>query len=210
MALGERSATQAWLIRTGEGGFALSACVEHGVVALRYHTVPDATSLSQGQIARHLADAKSRVALEAVAAMLVRFVHEVKLGDVVVTPHQASRLVYVGTVTGPYRFADPSPVGDLLHLRDVDWLGHFERDSLPTIELTELDRPPTLYSLPTAGWLDRARLLREAGSQVTAPPAGPRPKHAPRRRTVPFADCSLCGMPIPAGQLVSGRCGDCA
>lgn len=162
-----------WLARTGEGGYVLADCIINGVVALRYRTVPDATQLSQGDIARYVDLAKTKTNVEVVAAMLVQFVHSARVGDLVITPHRASRQVYVGEVAGGYRFADPSPVPGFLHLRPVRWLGSVERDSLPAAYLKEIDRPPTFYQLDSqAFWQEWAALLERAGSAPRPPPHG--------------------------------------
>lgn len=87
------SGPRVWLVRTGEGGYALAQCVAAGVVAPRYGTVGDARPLTRAEIGVAVGRAGTRTNLEVVAAMLEQFVHEVELGDIVVTPHLADRRV---------------------------------------------------------------------------------------------------------------------
>ena len=61
--------SRAWLIRAGEGGFALTGCVDASVIALRYAYVADARTLSRREIAAGVARAGTRVNYEGVAAI---------------------------------------------------------------------------------------------------------------------------------------------
>jgi hypothetical protein len=204
-----------WLARTGEGGYALARCMAANVVALRYRTVVDARTLSGAEIEASIARAGTRVSLGALRAMLERFVYEVAAGDVVITPHARSRRVFFATVTGDYRYENPSPVFDFLHLRTVEWFGMLDRDT----ELTEerrrqIDRQPTFYELPDQPWWkERARLVCAENGQLVPPEDGPRlggrtlrQAGAPTIATVP---CKECFLAKPAAMMAGGICGDC-
>src|SRR5687768_7902959 len=142
--MGDDGAPTAWLARTGEGGFALADCIAAGVVALRYQTVPDASSSSVAEIAAALRDDPDVSSYTAVAKMLARFVHEVAIGDLIVTPHLGTRMVYLGEVTGPYEHREPTPVPTFRHLRTVDWFGSLSRDTdLTADRRRHVDRQPT-------------------------------------------------------------------
>ena len=129
-----------WLVRAGEGGRAFPACLAAGVVALRYAAVGDARlPVTVDLSPRH-------------RSMLDAFVDAVAVGDTVLTPESRTRLVHVGRVTGPYRFADPSPVPGFRHLRPVSWHDAIPRDALPPDRRRTLDRQQTLLLLPDQPW----------------------------------------------------------
>lgn len=205
-----------WLARTGEGGYALTDCVRAGVVALRYQAVGDAGELTVSQIADGVRAAGTRSDATGVAGMLFEFIHHVRLGDVIVTTHLASRSVFFGAVAGEYEFADPSPVPGFLHYRSVTWWGSLDRDTdIPADRLKVIDRPPTFYRIPDpAWWLDRAHLVREATTRVIPPgrskPPTTGPGGSPKKpMATPSQVCKCCGLRKPTAIIEAGVCGDC-
>ncbi len=204
-----------WLVRTGEGGDALARCMAANVVALRYRTVVDARTLNAAEIEASIARARTRVSLGALRAMLERFVYEVEAGDVVVTPHARSRQVFFATVTGDYRYENPSPVSDFLHLRTVEWFGKLDRDTDLTDERRrQIDRQPTFYKLPDQPWWrERARLVRAESAQLVPPEDGRRLGGPTSRQagapTIATVQCRECFLAKPAAMMAGGICRDC-
>lgn len=204
-----------WLARTGESGYALADCVDGGVVALRYHTVPDAQTLSIAEIARYVEQAKTRVNNTRVAAMLHDFIHEVRKGDIVATTHLGDRAVYFGEITGPYQWADPPPVPGFFHFREVDWWGSLSRDTdVPADKLSDIDRRETFYRLPNRPyWLERAKITRSTSK--VAPPrrmAQPGTSGAGKsnsQASTPTKLCPGCGLTQPAAIVTADGCSDC-
>lgn len=200
----------AWLTRTGEGGYALADCIANDVAALRYHIVPDASVLTQKEIASHVRNAPTVSDYQGAAAMLVRFVHDVKEGDIVVTPHLAEGRVFFGEVTGGYFFEKKSRVPDLLHMRPVRWLGAVARDDVPADLLEETDRSAAFYELASNGrWAAQASAAAEAGPLVppkkaTAPkgPVGTKVEAA-------TAKCTICNMTLAPAEILDGLCEAC-
>ena len=193
-------------------------CVQAEVVALRYTYVADASSLTVDEIAVGVEKAATKRHPLRVAQMLFEFVHTVRIGDIVMTPHQVDREVYLGEVTGDYRFCDPSPVPDLRHLRDVEWWGSFNRDTdIAADRLVDIDRQPTLYELSDqAHWLDRVTHAKATAGQVRAPsrvrpPArdGGTGRGTVREASVSTQVCVSCGLHKPAGIIEAGICADC-
>jgi predicted Mrr-cat superfamily restriction endonuclease len=176
------STRQVWLTRTGEGGYALTDCIRHGVVALQ------------------------------VADSSRSFERDVRIGDIVVTPHTGERRVFFGEVTGDYVFEDPGTVPALPHTRAVRWLGDVQRDSIPAARRKELDLPSTFYVLAsTQDWLDRAALA--TGDHVSPPkarlaPAAAKAK-APKLPEVVTAKCTVCNMTVTPTDVVDGVCDFC-
>ncbi len=214
--MGPAAEPQIWLARTGEGGYAFADCMAAGVVALRYDTVGDARSMTRAEIAAAVGKAGTRVSLSAVAAMLERFVHDVRIGDIVVTPHIGSREVFFGEVTGDYEWCDPSPVPGFRHLRPVRWWGSLDRDTdITSDRRVEMDRQPTFYLLPDQKfWRERANTTRAITSQVVPPrrmtrAAAGTPTASPRRTAVDTNRCRVCGVRKPASIVHEGVCSDC-
>jgi predicted Mrr-cat superfamily restriction endonuclease len=176
------STRQAWLTRTGEGGYGLADCIRQGVVALR------------------AADASNR------------FETEVQVGDIVVTPHTEERRVFFGEVTGEYTFEDPAPIPALPHMRTVRWLGDVDRDSIPAQRRKELDLPSTFYVLAsTQDWLDRAALAtgdHVSAPKTRLAPAAAKEKAA-KPAEAETAKCVVCNMTVTPTDVVDGVCDFC-
>lgn len=205
-----------WLARTGESGYALTDCVKAGVVALRYHTVPDAQTLSVAEIAEYVKQAKTRVNNTRVAQMLHDFIHEVRTGDIVVTTHLGDRAVYFGEITGPYQWADPPPVTGFFHFREVEWWGSLSRDTqVPADKLSEIDRRETFYRLPNQSyWLERANIARSTTAKVAPPRRMAQPGSSGAggskfQASAPTKLCPNCGLTQPAAIVTADGCGDC-
>lgn len=201
----------AWLARTGEGGYALAECIAQDVVALRYHTVPDASNLTQKEIATYVRNAPTVSDYQGAAAILVRFVHDMKEGDLVVTPHLADGRVFFGEVTGPYFFEKKSRVPDLLHLRAVRWIGATAKDDLPEALLEETKPTAAFYELTSHDdWAKQATLSAEAGPLVP-PKKATAPKGAVGEKiAAATAKCKECNMTLSPGDIENGLCEACA
>jgi predicted Mrr-cat superfamily restriction endonuclease len=202
--------TTVWLARTGEGGYALHDCIAHDLVALRYYTVPDASELSQAEIAEHLKKAPTVSDHTGVAGMLVRFVHDVRDGDLVITPHAKERRAFFGRVTGSYRYEAPddAPVKTLLHMRGVEWLGAIDRDTIPKPRRIEIDQRRTFYAvISTDYWLTRAE---ESTALKLRPPAKALPPEAAKNAVAAIPPkCAVCNITISVAEAEVGLCDDC-
>lgn len=82
------------------------------------------------------------------AGMLYRFRCEMKVGDVVVYPSKADRLVNIGVVEGDYSYA---PQIDALypHRRSVNWLVQAQRARFSQAALYEIGSAITLFQVTT-------------------------------------------------------------
>lgn len=202
----------AWLVRTGDGGSALPGCVVNAVVALRYSDVGDVRSTPHATMVAQLAAMGTRVKNDELIRLLEQFADEIAIGDLIVTPHLASRLVYIGEIIGPYEYRNPSPVAGYPHLRRVRWITALDRDTaIPADRLPQIDRRPTFYALPDAGWW----AVRAASGDSGVPPAAPaaatnrastRGPSAPQQA---WTTCPGCDTPQPAWLVINGRCQEC-
>ena len=96
------------------------------------------------------------------AGTLYRFVHEIRIGDLVVCPNRHRRTLNIGRVTGPYEFLPDTPVHN--HRRQVEWLvTDASRDELSVPAQNEIGSATTLFKI-TTGREEFERLLAEPGS----------------------------------------------
>lgn len=202
----------AWLVRTGDSGSTLPVCVVNAVVALRYTDVGDVRATPHATMVAQLAAMGTRVKNEELIRLLEQFADEVAIGDLIVTPHLASRSVYIGEIVGPYKCRDPSPVAGYPHLRPVRWITSLDRDTaIPADRLPQIDRRPTFYTLPDAGWWAAQAASGDTGAAPAAPTtaakrASTRGASAPQQA---WTTCPGCDTPQPARLVINGHCPVC-
>ena len=114
-----------WGIHAGKTGDADSLFKNKKVIALGWAGTPDLRSLPNDREAfkdvyREAFPDKGAGNVNASASQLYRFVHEAKEGDLVAYPSQHDRRIYLGRITGGYRFAANAP-GGYCHQRPVTW-----------------------------------------------------------------------------------------
>ena len=101
------STTPIWGIHAGKTGDAASLFLSKNCVALGWHSMGDLSKLASTRDAFKAAVAqaypnKKPGAIPNNAGQLFRFVHEMKVGDLVVFPNKSDRKIYLGEVTGSY------------------------------------------------------------------------------------------------------------
>lgn len=202
----------AWLVRTGDSGSALPGCVVNAVVALRYTDVGDVRATPHATMVAQLAAMGTRVKNEELIRLLEQFADEVAIGDLIVTPHLASRTVYIGEIVGPYEYRDPSPVAGYPHLRPVRWITSLDRDTaIPADRLPHIDRRSAFYALSDAGWW-AARAANGDTGAVPAAPTATAKRPAPEVRSPPhqaWTTCPGCDTLQPARLVINGHCPVC-
>lgn len=94
------------------------------------------------------------------AGTLYRFVREIKVGDIIVTPNRKKRTLNIGRVSGEYEFHPSAAVH--MHWRPVEWLiVDVPRDELSVSAQNELSSLITLFKISTG---------REEIEQIIAEP----------------------------------------
>jgi restriction system protein len=78
------------------------------------------------------------------AGQLFRFVHEMKVGDLVVYPSKQDRQVHLGQIEGKYQF-DPKTEPGYPHIRAVKWLRHLPRNQFSQGALYEIGSAMSLF-----------------------------------------------------------------
>ncbi|MFJ9390260.1 AAA family ATPase [Nocardioides sp. NPDC101246] len=99
-------------------------------------------------------------AIAGAAGTLYRFVHEIKVGDIIVCPNRSKRTLNIGRVTGEYEFHPNQRL--YRQWRPVEWLQvDVARDELSTAAQNEISSLITLFKIVTG---------REEIEQLTAQP----------------------------------------
>lgn len=99
------------------------------------------------------------------AGQVYRFVHEMKIGDLVVFSAKSDRQVHIGRIEGPYTFA-PRLSENSPHTRKVKWIRAVPRTNFSQGALYELGSALTLFQLKN--YADEFRGAAEG--KVHAPP----------------------------------------
>ena len=120
-----------WGIHAGEQGEADGLFKKNHVVALGWAKMGDLSKLKadrdafKAKVAECYPDTKPG-AIPNNAGQLFRFVHEMKVGDVIVYPSKRERQIHIGRVEAPYKY-DPGLDSDYPNLRAVKWLNTLPR-----------------------------------------------------------------------------------
>ena len=120
-----------WGIHAGRLGDAHSLFLEHNVIALGWAEMGDLSSLPPDRGAFRKRWTQINPGLKqgyyAVSAgQIFRFVHEVRIGDMVIYPSKIDRKIHIGEITGPYQH-NPSLLSGYPQHRAVKWLRDFPR-----------------------------------------------------------------------------------
>lgn len=79
------------------------------------------------------------------AGMLYRFIHEVQIGDYVVHPSKADRMVNIGIIEGDYYYEDAD--GEYVQRRKVKWLKHYPRTDFSQGALYEIGSAMSFFTV---------------------------------------------------------------
>ncbi|MHB8719403.1 MAG: winged helix-turn-helix domain-containing protein [Candidatus Dormibacteria bacterium] len=123
----------AWMVRAGESGAYASTFVERSRIMVGWGAVGDVSQLSREDLLALIDETwptYRHTQRGQVANTLLRFVSDMRTGDVVVTPEPSTRTLLLGEITGPYEFTSPPVVEDCAHTRPVRWIARISRDEL--------------------------------------------------------------------------------
>ena len=136
----ERKATpKVWVVRA-DGGKETQNCVDGGFTGIGWNETGDLSDVAdRTAIAELWAEIASEEdgpgARGQVVGVLTRFVHEMRVGDWVITPGSNSQQLHYGRIIGEYRHeSNPSDNCPYLHRRDVRW-------RRKTLDRSELSAP---------------------------------------------------------------------
>ena len=165
------STSPIWGIHAGKTGDAVSLFLSKNCVALGWHSMGDLSNLAPTRDAFKAAVAetypnKKAGAVPNNAGQLFRFVHEMKVGDLVVFPNKTDRKVHVGEVIGGYEY-NPKPNPAYPNLRKVKWRITLDRTAFSQGALYEIGSALSLFQVKT--YADEFRAALEG--KVVSPPA---------------------------------------
>ena len=164
------STTSLWGIHAGKTGDAASLFLSKNCVALGWQAMGDLSKLGSNREAFKTAVAQAYPNLKAgaipnSAGQLFRFVHEMKVGDLVVFPNKSERKIYIGEVTGDYVHR-PKPEPGYPNTRNVKWLKTVERTLFSQGALYEIGSALSFFQIKT--YVDEFRGVLEG--KAIAPP----------------------------------------
>lgn len=142
-----------WGVHAGSTGDAESLFLEKNVIALGWRAIGDLSRVAANREAfkaRYSViypDAKPGN-VSASAGQLFRFVHEMKIGDLVAFPSKRSRMIHLGRVTGGYKH-NPVPEPGYPQQRTVEWLRKLPRTHFSQGALYEIGSALSLFTIKT-------------------------------------------------------------
>jgi restriction system protein len=160
-----------WGIHAGRTGDANTLFLQHGRVALGWTEIGDLALLSPTRdafkvaVAAALPNAKP-AAIPNNAGQLFRFVHEMKVGDIIAYPSKLDREVHLGRVTSDY-FHDAVTGPAYPHARSVTWIKSVPRTNFSQGALYEIGSALSLFQVKN--YADEFRTAL-SGAVAPAPP----------------------------------------
>jgi predicted Mrr-cat superfamily restriction endonuclease len=216
--------TNVWLVRCGEGGSAVDACITNDVVAVRFAAVGDASLIDEHEIAEQIRTFADPSDQQRLTTELLAFANEVKVGDTILTPDKSRGKYFLARVTGDYRWDEDSPVPDMHHLHSVEWINFLEWDTVPMEfksikyyqrSIVQIHDPTLEVSSDETMQVRLAKSdLLKKGSAKKSSSARPRKAAAKVVKPTPSPTekrCAECGLKKHLAQFdgASDRCVDC-
>lgn len=209
-------------MRAGKNAREIDAMREAGMIGVAFDGVGDVRDMTQQEV-EHAIAATGQSGVENLRSRLMRFVNDVHIGDLVITPNGTEHDLWVSMVTGPYEYLAEPLVAGYHHTHTAEWLGWLDRsDSWLQHKLKYLDVSGAVIELrDTDWWLDQVgsrQLPTDRPPRRYSPP----PKAAPRPRKAAAAPAPVkpkeparalcagqCGFQWNVAVLVGGLCPDC-
>jgi restriction system protein len=138
-----------WGIHAGKTGDADALFFKNHCIALGWSSIGDLSKVGadresfKSRVAAAYPE-KKKGAIPVNAGQLYRFVHEIKVGDVVVYPSRRDRQIHLGKITGGYQY-DTSGESTYPHRRTVKWLKSVPRTKFSQGALYEIGAAMSLF-----------------------------------------------------------------
>jgi restriction system protein len=145
------SETKIWGIHGGATGDADPLFLQHNVVAIGWSEMGDPKKLKADREAFKAAVVAAYPgikpgAIPNYAGQVFRFVHEMKIGDLVVYPSKRDRHVHIARVQGEYRY-DPTISREYPNQRSVKWLCDVPRTNFSQGALYEIGSAMSFFQV---------------------------------------------------------------
>lgn len=150
---------KAWVVRAGQGGEIIQTVETRGIVAIGWEEMGDCSALQSREDFRskYVEAYPEARSVGGQAGQVYRFIREMQIGDMVLSPDSISREVLVGEVLGDYRY-DPLPTdGAYPQVRDVKWRGRISRDAMSEQFRASMGNLKTVFTVD--GYLEEIERL---------------------------------------------------
>ncbi len=161
-----------WVVRGGKTGDADDIFLIKKFIATGWPEMGDLSTLAadrnafKKKVAETYKDEKPG-AIPNYAGQLFRYVHEMKIGDIIVYPSRIDRMVHIGEIIGPYKY-DPSVSARYPNLRQVKWVKEVPRTKFSQGALYEIGSAMTIFQVKN--YADEFRLVLSGKSLPDLPP----------------------------------------
>lgn len=167
-----------WKITAGRGNAFVGYFIEEGLVAIGWSEAGDYTNAnSRGDLLHLFAQVwpeQTRRQLEVGAGQVWRFLHEVAVGDEVITYDPESRLYHFGRIMGAPLYR-PEQNERLPVIRVVAWEGAVSRDALGSATKNALGAIMTIFRVASEAAGEIRAHLKSVLSGSQTPGTGPAP-----------------------------------
>ncbi|HNX77986.1 MAG TPA: restriction endonuclease [Candidatus Rifleibacterium sp.] len=165
-----------WGIHAGRFGDAESLFIEKKCVALGWHEVGSLKKIGKARDDFKEALIKTYPAIKKGAipnnaGQLYRFVHEMKVGDLIVYPRKSHRTVQIGKITGEYEFVND----EIIHYpnrRRVEWLKELPRTAFTQGALYEMGSAMSFFQIKNYSEEIQKKLDLKPGKAIIEDPEG--------------------------------------
>lgn len=142
-----------WGIHAGRTGDAYTLFLKKNVIAIGWDKIGDPSAIKpdresfKAKIAEVYPETKPG-ALPLAAGQIFRFIHEPKVGDVVVYPSKHDRQVHLGIIEGGHKY-NPALSGGYPNMRPVKWVKSFPRTYFTQGALYEIGSAMSFFQVKT-------------------------------------------------------------
>lgn len=140
-----------WLVRAGERAYLIDEFKEKQAVAIGWSKLENIASINTLQevkiLLRNSYPGYKDGKINITAGQILRFVHEFKKDDEVITYDPEERLYHVGNVISGYEYSSGF-ITDKPHVRKVNWKGTVSRDVLSAGARNTLGSIMTIIAIP--------------------------------------------------------------
>ncbi len=172
--------TPFWMLRAGRGGANVDAFVEKGVAALACdYAAPVSPNMTKPELLAAIhreRPGQKEGAVASAASQLLRFIHEVQVGDTAVTYAPDRREYIIGRVSTGYEHL-PEGIDDHPHARHIEWTQHAPRSALKLSSRNTLGSTLTIFRINDETADDLIANAKPLDQELDdPPPGGERPK----------------------------------
>ncbi|MDQ3144549.1 MAG: restriction endonuclease [Pseudomonadota bacterium] len=155
-----------WKVTAGRSNIYVAEFLESGLVAIGWSEAGDYRAAStRADLIAHFAGVwpeQTSRQIQVGAGQVWRFLHEIQVGDKILTYDPATRLYHVGVVGGGARY-EPERMERLPVARAVEWQASVSRDALSDGTKNTLGAIMTIFKLSTSA---EAEILQLAGQPL--------------------------------------------